>query len=163
MPASPTKRNKKYVSKYVAGVLPPIYRMSAEHESKMIHQFHAALATVLAGQAVLADFSNLALRINMGRTMAMHFFKEEEANELLKNGQLALREVFLRKQNKTGTFVMKAEEHQLIKDCLLLTDDMQKQCKRREMLSVLAEIEASNRRFAKDNQVADKKTICDIV
>ena len=143
--------NKKPKKKYrprEAAKLPVSYRFDRESETYLQLLPHNALAKFKTGEVVDEDWHTLASRLNLGNSLAHQWFDNEEAKTVMNTAVEALRSVWVRHE-KLEKWGMTGEEHNQIAAGLVLTDEMQANCTRRELresMRYVIENAAINRR-----------------
>jgi hypothetical protein len=136
-------KNKKPTKKYrmqpkYPGALPITYRFSQSNELSLQLYPHTALSKFKDGTAEEADWHALAARLNLGNTLAYTHY-EGEVKEMMDKAALALRSVRQRNE-KMGKWGCTGDEFNAMGDGLNLTDDMQKQCTRRQLHDAMAHV-----------------------
>lgn len=137
MPSS-TKPRKKYRPK-AGRTLPINIRFGADVEHTLQFVPHAELEKVRLGTSDEASMHTIIFRINIGYTLAGEFFEGgRDVMEKALAAVKAMRERF----ERTGKVGATGEEFFAIGDGLNLTDEMQKQCTRRELDKVMVFVHA---------------------
>jgi hypothetical protein len=136
-------KNKKPTKKYkpqlrVQGSLPITYRFSKSNELTLQLLPHAALSKFKEGRAGSEDWHALAARLNLGNTLAYTHY-EGEVKEMMDRAALALRSVFQR-HAEIGKWGCTGDEFNAMGDGLNLTDQMQKECTRRQLHDAMAHV-----------------------
>ena len=119
--------------------LPTVFRFSAKDERNLQLVPHQSLEAMRRGEGQEPDWHTLAVRLNLGATLAYRLFDTPEARALLDSAQDALRSAWERFE-KTQRIGLTGPEMTTIGEALNLTDDMQLRCTRRELSAALAEV-----------------------
>lgn len=136
-------KNKKPTKKYrpkprVHGALPITYRFSQENETDLQLIPHTSLSKFKEGVADSQDWHTLAARLNLGNTLAYTHY-EGEVKQMMDRAALALRSVFKRHED-IGKWGCTGDEFNAMGDGLNLTDQMQKECTRRQLHDAMAHV-----------------------
>jgi hypothetical protein len=140
------KPTKKYKPRYAKDTLPVVYRFSQGNETDLQLIPHTSLSKFKEGAADSRDWHTLASRVNLGNTLAYTHY-EGEVKTMMDRATQALGSVFKRHE-KTGAWGCTGDEFNSMGDGLNLTDQMQKECTRRELQDAMAhviEVAAVNR------------------
>lgn len=129
-----TRKTTQYARKRArrgpTSTLPINIRFSASVETKLQLIPHDALANFKTGHQSESDWHTLAARCNLGSTLARDHFSA--ATEPLNAAIDALASAWARFQ-RLGQMGMTGDEYNAISTALVITDDMQLQCTRREL------------------------------
>ena len=112
-------------------------RFSQATETKLQLIPHDALANFKAGRQTEPDWHTLAARCNLGSVLAAEHFPD--AVTAIEPALEALRTSWER-FTRLGKMGMTGEEYNAIATALVLTDDMQKQCTRRELDAAMTKV-----------------------
>lgn len=123
------KRSKAYTLRPAR--LPMTIRFNSEDERTLKLIPHTALFAIVAGAATEQDWHTIACRLNVGITLARTLFNHDAAM-CLATALAAICDVRERWQ-RVGKYGATEPERERIGAGLVLTDDMQKACTRREM------------------------------
>lgn len=118
--------------------LPMTIRFDSDDERALQLIPHTSLKALADGVAEEADWHTLACRLNVGYTLAKDYFSEE-ASGALKTALYAIREVRDRHE-RVGKWGATPDELARIGDGLVITDDAQKACTRRELRNVMVHV-----------------------
>jgi len=132
------KPAKKYRPRYAKDTLPVTYRFCKENETDLQLIPHTSLSKFKEGMADSRDWHTLASRLNLGNTLAYTHY-EGDVKAMMDKAALALRAVFQRHE-RLGTWGCTGEEFNAMGDGLNLTDQMQKDCTRRELQNAMAHV-----------------------
>ena len=132
------KPTKKYRPRYAKDALPVTYRFCQQNETDLQLIPHTCLSKFKEGVADSQDWHTLASRLNLGNTLAYTHY-EGEVKEMMDKAALALRSVFQRNE-RLGTWGCTGEEFNAMGDGLNLTDQMQKECTRRELQAAMCHV-----------------------
>lgn len=140
------KPTKKYRPKYAKDTLPVTFRFGTSSETDLQLIPHTSLAKFKQGVADSRDWHTLASRLNLGNTLAYTHY-EGEIKEAMDKATRALGNVFKRHE-RTQVWGCTGDEFNVMGDGLNYTDQMQKECTRRELQLAMAhviEVAAVNR------------------
>jgi hypothetical protein len=140
------KPTKKYRPKYAKDSLPVTFRFCQENETDLQLIPHTCLSKFKEGAADSQDWHTLASRLNLGNTLAYTHY-EGEVKGAMDRAIFALRDVKERNA-RTGAWGCTGDEFNAMGDGLNLTDQMQKECTRRQLQDAMAhviEVAAVNR------------------
>lgn len=136
-----TRKTSAYARKRraigVASLLPINMRFSQDVETKLQLIPHDSLANFKRGRQSEGDWHTLAARCNLGSTLARDHF--EEATQTMNAAIEALASSWQRFK-RLGRMGMTGEEYNAVATALVLTDDMQKLCTRRELDAAMASV-----------------------
>lgn len=135
--ASNRKPRKKYRPDPLRGKLPINIRFGADAEIKLQLIPHQFLEQLRTGGFEEHMWHAMAARMNLGNTLAYTYF--HDAREAMDAACRALKSVWERFE-RTGKWGATGEEFGQLGDGLNLTDDMQKQCTRRELDSAMEHV-----------------------
>jgi hypothetical protein len=117
--------------------LPINMRFNADVENKLQLIPHDSLANFKHGRQTEPDWHTLAARCNLGSTLARDHF--EEATQTMNAAIDALASSWERFK-RLGRMGMTGAEYNAVAAALVLTDDMQKLCTRRELDSAMTTV-----------------------
>lgn len=117
--------------------LPISMRFSQATETKLQLIPHDALANFKAGRQTEPDWHTLAARCNLGSVLAGEYF--HDAVPATEAALEALRSSWER-FGRLGKLGMTGEEYNAIATALVLTDEMQLQCTRRELDAAMTKV-----------------------
>jgi hypothetical protein len=122
------KRNKKYRQKPES--VPMTIRFNSDCEMKLQLIPHQELAALIDGIGNETSWHTVTCRLNVGITMARNYFTDEAITVLA----LALDAIVdvRDRHTRVGKYGASSEEAKLIGAGLVLTDEMQKLCTRRQ-------------------------------
>jgi hypothetical protein len=136
-----TRKTSTYARKRKAlglpSTLPINMRFNADVENKLQLIPHDSLANFKHGHQTEPDWHTLAARCNLGSTLARDHF--DEATQVMNAAIEALASSWERFK-RLGRMGMTGAEYNAVAAALVLTDDMQKLCTRRELDSAMTTV-----------------------
>lgn len=141
MPASKHRKSRR-AHRPRENCLPVMFRFSRNAEIDLQLIPHVELDKILDGTATEAAWHTLAFRINVGQVVATLYFADNQA--LLDAMDAAVLAVVAvgKRYRERGRLGVTGDEFRAIGDGLNLTDEMQRNCTRRQLLVATLQVNA---------------------
>lgn len=133
--------------------LPINIRFSAQDETRLMQTPIESAERLLAGTADESDWHTTIMRLNWARLLNKANFDEGES--LIEAAQDAMRAIKARGE-KYGTWSASTPEHKVINEALVLCNQMQKMCTRRELRDALQAVYDQNEYLNKTQAIKDR-------
>lgn len=133
--------------------LPVNIRFAAEHDTRLMLVPLQCADRLLAGTADESDWHTTIMRLNWARLLNKANFNEGES--LIEQAQDAMRAIKARGE-KYGTWSASTPEHAVIHEALVLCNQMQSMCTRRELRDALQAVYDQNEYLNKTQAIKDR-------
>lgn len=133
--------------------LPINIRFNSADETKLQLVPLELAMNFIEGTADESTWHTVMLRINWGRFLARDHFPDVEP--ALVEAQMAMREILARNE-RTGKWGAAKPEYDSIYEALRISNEMQKQCSRRELRDALEAVYAANEFHQRTQAIKDR-------